>query len=212
MTTPSRDEWLAQRRKGLGGSDASAALGINQYKTNVELWEEKTGRREDVDISSQPYVKYGVECEPFMREMFKLDFPQYRVDHEENVVLQHPEYPQLQASLDGALFDENNRLGVLEIKTTNIQSGLDYRNWKNRVPQNYYIQVLHYMMVIGAEFAVLKARLRSDWGGDIQITENHYFLERSECQTDIDYLLVEELKFWKLVETDTRPDLILPEI
>ncbi|OEU67123.1 MAG: recombinase [Desulfovibrio sp. S3730MH75] len=212
MTTPSREEWLAQRRKGLGGSDASAALGLNPWKTNVELWEEKTGRREDEDISGKACVQYGNDCEPLMREMFKLDFPQYRVEHAENVVLQHPEYPNLQASLDGKLFDENNRLGILEIKTTNIQRGVDYQKWDNQVPQNYFIQLLHYMLVTGAEFAILKARLKSDWGGEIRITEKHYTFERTDLEADIAYLFEQEIAFWEYVLSDTRPNLILPEI
>ena len=38
------DEWLAFRNTGIGGSDAAAVLGENPWKTNVELWEEKTGK------------------------------------------------------------------------------------------------------------------------------------------------------------------------
>ena len=40
-----REEWLKERKKGIGGSDAATVLGKNPWKTNVELWEEKTGRR-----------------------------------------------------------------------------------------------------------------------------------------------------------------------
>ena len=36
----SMEEWLVNR-KGIGGSDASAILGLNPYKTNQELWMEK---------------------------------------------------------------------------------------------------------------------------------------------------------------------------
>ncbi|WP_319764453.1 YqaJ viral recombinase family protein [Maridesulfovibrio sp.] len=212
MTTPTRKEWLEARRKGLGGSDASVALGLSQWKTNVELWEEKTGRREDEDISDKECVKYGVACEPLMREMFKLDYPEFRVKHEENVVLQHPVYPQLQASLDGMLWDQAGRLGILEIKTTTVQRGADYDKWKNKVPQNYFIQLLHYMLVTGAQFAILKARIKNEWGGSVSITENHYHFERSNHIGDTIHLLKAELAFWRYVETDTRPDLILPKI
>jgi len=37
-------EWLEYRRLGIGGSDASVVCGINQYKSPVELWLEKTGQ------------------------------------------------------------------------------------------------------------------------------------------------------------------------
>lgn len=43
--------WLKGRLNGIGGSDASAVVGKNPYKTNIELFEEKTGRRIAPDIS-----------------------------------------------------------------------------------------------------------------------------------------------------------------
>lgn len=39
-----REEWLAIRQTGLGGSDIAAALGVSPWKTPVELWMEKTGQ------------------------------------------------------------------------------------------------------------------------------------------------------------------------
>jgi predicted phage-related endonuclease len=38
-----REEWLVLRRKGIGGSDVSAILGINPWKTAMDVWLEKTG-------------------------------------------------------------------------------------------------------------------------------------------------------------------------
>ena len=40
----SREEWLAYRRKGLGGSDASTVCGLNPYSCKLTLWADKTGR------------------------------------------------------------------------------------------------------------------------------------------------------------------------
>ena len=39
-----REDWLAVRKKGIGSSDAAAAVGLNPYKSQLELWMEKTGR------------------------------------------------------------------------------------------------------------------------------------------------------------------------
>lgn len=208
-----RAEWLEARKKGLGGSDASAIFGMSPWKTNVELWEEKTGRREEKNISADPYVQYGIACEPFIRSTFILDYPQYEVSHEENLSLQSEKYPQIRASLDGSLVEkETNRIGMLEIKAVFINSRADREKWKDGVPQHYFIQVLHNILVVEATFAILKARFVSDWDGDIRITERHYHFERSDHEKDITYLLEKELAFWKMVETDTRPDLILPEL
>lgn len=66
-----RSEWLKNRKK-LGGSDAAAVIGQNPYKSNVELWKEKTGQSVPEDISEKPHVRYGTEAETFLRELFKL--------------------------------------------------------------------------------------------------------------------------------------------
>ena len=53
----------------------------------------------------------------------------------------------MQASLDGELVDQDGRKGILEIKTTNILQSMQYEKWKDRIPDNYYIQVLHYLLL-----------------------------------------------------------------
>ena len=37
-----REQWLEERKKGIGGSDVACILGMSPYKTNVALWEEKS--------------------------------------------------------------------------------------------------------------------------------------------------------------------------
>ena len=83
QTFKTRQDWLAARQGRIGGSDAAAILGLNPYKTDMQMWEEKTGRRTAPDISDLPYVKYGTEAEEPLRELFKLDFPEYKVLYEE---------------------------------------------------------------------------------------------------------------------------------
>ncbi len=95
-----RSEWL-QNRKKIGGSDAAAVIGMNPYKSNIDLWKEKTGQVIPEDISDKPYVKYGTEAEGYLRELFKLDYPEYRVEYLENNSFANEAYPFAQASLDG---------------------------------------------------------------------------------------------------------------
>lgn len=206
------EEWLKNREKGIGGSDASAIIGMNPYKTNIELFEEKTGRRIPEDISEKSYVKYGTAMEPLIREQFSIDYPEYTVLYHENRILRSVAYPFLQASLDGELVDQAGRHGILEIKTTNILQSMQYEKWKDRIPDNYYIQVLHYLLVTGYDFVVLRAHLRSNWGNDRRTTVKHYFIERSEVEQDLKMLLREECRFWEYVESGRKPPLVLPEI
>ena len=205
-------EWLSGRMNGIGGSDASAVVGMNPYKTNIELFEEKTGRRIPEDISEKPYVIYGKQAEEYIRELFRLDYPEYQVEHHDFRILQSLSHPFMQASLDGELTDQEGRRGILEIKTTNILQSMQYEKWKDRIPDNYYIQVLHYLLVTGYDFVVLRAHLVSEWGRDRRTTVKHYFIEREEVREDLDMLLKEEKKFWAYVESGRKPPLILPDV
>ena len=212
ITLNSREEWLKHRMNYLGGSEASSVIGMNPYRNNVELWKIKTGQMIPEDISDKPYVKYGTEAEQHLRELFKLDFPKYHVFYEENNMWLNDKMPFAHASLDGWLIDEEGRKGILEIKTTNILQSMQKEKWNNRLPDNYYIQILHYLMVTEFDFAILKAQLKSEFNGEIYIQTKHYKIERLEVEADIEFLESSERKFWKQVQERRKPDLILPNI
>jgi len=208
----SHREWLDSRKNRIGGSDASAILGMNPYKSNVDLWLEKRGEIETEDISDKPYVQYGTNAEYYLRELFKLDFPQYKVEYYENNMIINDKYPFAHASLDGELTDEEGRKGILEIKTTNILQSMQKEKWKDKIPDSYYIQVLHYLMVTEYDFVILKAQLKSEFDENVYLQTKHYFIEREEVLEDIEYLIKEEIKFYNLLTKGIRPNLILPEI
>lgn len=210
-TLASHEEWLASRKK-IGGSDAACILGLNPYKSNIELFDIKTGKTEQEDISDKPYVKYGTEAEEHLRELFKLDFPQYKVDYVENNMWENDKYPFAHASLDAWITDEKGRMGVWECKTTEIINSLQKEKWDNAIPDNYYIQVLHYLMVCEFDFAILKAQLKYRHNDEMWLVTKHYHIERSEVEEDIQYLAEKEKEFWQHVESGKRPPLILPEI
>ena len=209
---PNREDWLKHRTK-IGGSDASAILGKNPYKTNVELWKDKAFHLMPEDISDKPYVKYGTEAEKYLRELFKMDYPQYEMFYEENNMWTNDAYPFAHASLDGWLKDEAGRMGVWECKTPNILQSRQKEKWDHRLPENYYIQILHYLMVTEFEFVELKAQLKSVFSdGTVYLQTRHYHIERSDVEVDIEYLADEERKFWTCVENMKAPPLVLPEI
>ena len=206
-------EWLKARLKGIGGSDAGAAIGKNKYKNNVELWREKTGKMIPEDISDKPAVIFGKIAEPNLREMFKLDHPQYTVDYHEFYMYLNDDYPFIFATLDGELTDKNGRKGILEIKTTTIQNKLQWDDWDDdRIPDSYYVQILHQLAATGWDFAALKAYIRYYRNGFLQAAVRHYFIERSEVENEIEFLIEQEKSFWKSVTENKEPALILPEI
>lgn len=209
---PSREAWLKARKNHIGGSDAASCIGMNPYKDNVTLWEEKMGLVDPEDISDKDYVQYGIQAEEHLRALFSADYPEYKVLYDENNMFRNSKYPWMHASLDGELIDYRGRHGILEIKTTNLMQSTQQMKWKDRIPDNYYCQVLHYLAVTEYDFAVLKAQLKSDWGGELKIITKHYFIEREDVEEDIRYLVEAEQRFWDCVESGTRPYLILPRI
>ena len=214
FTFKSREEWLQARKNYIGGSDASAIVGRNPYMSNTDLWEIKTGRREQEDISDKPYVIYGSKAEQYLRELFQLDFPEYEVRYEDNNMFWNDRYPWAHASLDGWLIEkETGRRGVFECKTTNILQSMQKEKWKDGIPDNYFCQVLHYMMVTEVDFSILKAQLKYEFPGELPYMQTrHYLIERADVEDDITYLAREEQRFWKHVVDNKRPAMILPEI
>ncbi len=207
-----REEWLKNRMNGLGGSEISAVIGCNPYMSNVDLWELKTGKRQPEDISDKPYVKYGTNAEFHLRELFKLDFPEYEVEYIDNNSFKNSRYPWALASLDGWLTDKEGRKGILEIKTTEILNSMHKEKWDKQIPQNYYCQCLFYMAVLEADFCILKAQLKTVFEGVPYLQTRHYKIERSDVKEDIEYLMSEGERFWQYVQSGNCPPLKLPPL
>ena len=222
MPIKNEQEWLKERLNGIGASEASAIMGLSPYMSNERLWEIKTRRIIADDISDSPFVKYGKAAESHLRELFALDFPQYVVEYKDFDIVRNPDYPFIFATLDGKLLEMDNskpmrkivRYGILEIKTTEILQSGQWDKWDDRIPQNYYIQVLHQLLATGWDFAILKAQIKWRKGNDINLTTRHYHIERSagDVPEDLEQLLKEEVKFWECVQEDRRPNTMLPPI
>lgn len=214
-TFDSRKSWEKARRGTIGGSDAAAALGLSPWKTNVQLWEELTGRREPEDISNNPAVRYGSEAEKHIRSLFHLDYPELRVEYDGNAFWVNDKYPFAHASVDGRLFDAADSPGILEIKTTTINSKIQLQHFNDQLPVNYYVQVLYYMAILDAVFAIVCVQLTfpAIRGGMMHKETRHYFLRRHEVKDDIKYVMDGVAEFYyKYVAPDTPPPLKLPEI
>jgi putative phage-type endonuclease len=95
-------EWLKVRAvQGIGGSETACIIGKNPYKSNLTLWQEKTGKIKPEDISEKPAVKYGKEAEKHIRALFALDYPEYSIEYHEFDILFNDDYPFIFCTLDG---------------------------------------------------------------------------------------------------------------
>lgn len=202
-------EWLQKRKSGITGTGASAIMGYG-YLNNVEYWELKTGKRSEPDLSGNPLVQYGQQAERHLISLFALDYPEYDVVHKDFDLRVHPQHPFLLGSLDGELTEKTTgRKGILEIKTATIMNRTQWDKWEGGIPMNYFYQVLHYLLVTGFDFVILKAQLKLMTD---KIETRHYRFDRSEVREQIDELLKKELDFWQFVRKDIRPALKLPRI
>ena len=198
-----KSEWKGNR--GIGGSSASAILNANPYMSLLDLyWLLVSPYKETPDNQNDATI-YGTKCEPLIRKQFELDFPEYKVHCPYYFEMyRRKDKPFMTATLDGLLIHIlTNRKGILEIKTHDIRNKEDEENWNGKMPQNYFIQCLHYLVVRqDCDFVILCAKLRYfDYyhiDGKKLLYQKIvcYRIERSEVQDQIDYLELKETEFW----------------
>lgn len=160
----SRPEWLAERRKRIGGSDASTIVGLNPYGSLYALWAEKVGaigEKEDNEA-----MRLGRDLEDYVAKRF-TEATGKRV-RRENYLICNSLYPFAHANVDRVIVGEN---AVLECKTTSV---LNLKKFKgNDFPEQYYAQCVHYLMVACAKRIYLAVLIL---GKDFR----WYVLERDE--------------------------------
>jgi len=186
--TLSREEWLQWRHKGIGSSDAAAAVGKSPYTSPLALWLEKTGRKTAEDLSQKDAVRWGTLLEPLIAQAY-ADQTGKKV-RRVNAILQHPEHPYLLANLDRII--EGG--GILEIKTAGLRS---QGFWEEGVPEHYRIQVLHQLLVTGKSWAEVAVLI----GGQEFRT---YRIEPDGGE--LSELLHAEQAFWQYVSSDIPPE------
>ena len=145
-----REEWLKWRTKGIGGSDVSVIAGINKFRSVFQLWLEKTGQIIPEE-SENKFTHFGNVLEPIVKKEFiKVTGLKVRA---KKMLLQSDEYPFMIADLDGVIY-ENGEMCIFEAKTA---SAYKEEVWEKGVPEEYQLQVQHYMAVTGAKKTYIAA-------------------------------------------------------
>jgi len=173
-------EWLEFRERGVGGSEISAPLNMNPFKSSMRLYAEKTGYVEPLVIENEA-VYHGSHQESYVKDRIwiwhdgsKTGYienayanKQQRKYSEINSYAVNPKYPWLFASLDGLIDEGQMRLewdgegysfqgtileqpGILEVKTIRSQYA---KTWDDGLPVYYILQVIMYLIVYELEYA-----------------------------------------------------------
>lgn len=183
----SHEEWLEHRSKTIGGSDASAILGMNNYCSPYTVWADKLGKLPPKDDNEA--MRIGRDLESYVAQRF-TEKTGKKVRRENNILC-NPKYPFAHANVDRMVIGED---AGLECKTT---SSLNLTKFKNgEFPDNYYVQCVHYMMVTGCKRWYLAVLVLGKGFYD-------FVIERDE--EEINALAKSEADFWEYVKSKTPP-------
>ena len=145
-----REQWLEYRRKGIGGSDAAAVLGISPFRTGRDLYYDKLNIVTADDAENWVQLEVGTLLEPLVAKIFahKTGYKIYR----RPFMFQHPLYPWMLADLDYMVELPDGTSAILEIKTTNYNAKDNWwYNGEEIVPIYYESQGRHYMAVMNID-------------------------------------------------------------
>lgn len=172
----SRKEWLAERSKGIGGSDVAAIYGLDRYKPAVKLFYQKAGIWDTDEGDNLAAYSGRVNEDNIYENYWRYWDPD---NNNENVMLDNansgnvirkarrvnhmiinPKYPWLRANIDYQISkykDRNN--GILELKFVNSSH---WSSYKDGIPPGYLLQLQTYIGVCeydhGEIFAVKDGR------------------------------------------------------
>lgn len=146
------EQWLEERRKGIGGSDIGAIMGLNPYKSALEVWHEKVKgytKEEKENIAAE----LGIYLESWLAGKFKKWFAKNNngVNIEPQrmpYILVHPDYPYIRCNLD-FVFEDPTILetSAIECKTTNEFARDDWG--EDKIPDSYYLQGQQQLLITG---------------------------------------------------------------
>ena len=142
ITQMNREEFLKRRKLGIGGSDAGAILGVNPYATRMDIYMDKISADIDTDHPSE-FAYWGTKLEDIVAEEYTL-----RTGIKVRTRNQQFSYGEVMlANLDFVAVGKSH---ILECKTAGQFSlHLWGEDGTDQVPDSYYIQAQHYMIVTG---------------------------------------------------------------
>lgn len=180
------DEWAKWRMHGIGGSEVSTILGLNEYKSAFALWAERTGKV-DIEPVDNWSVRFGRAFEMPILQMWADDNPEYEVFLTGTYV--DNKEPHLQASPDAlARHRSTGEWIVVEVKTARY-------SW-DFLPVGYRAQLIHYLDVLGVNRGVVIAVAGWNWFESWVEYDEFEALAQRQAVT----------AFWKMIQDDKEPD------
>jgi putative phage-type endonuclease len=193
-THATRESWLIQRKNGIGGSDAAAAIGASPWKSPFALWSEKVGLVESPDLSDNEAVEWGNRLEPVIAQAYAERSGRHVTVEPPFTIRTHPEYPWMLATLDATQGDDKRGPGNVQIKTAGASHVHD---WDEEPPLHYQVQVQHEMAVSGLRWTTLVVLIGGQKLRWFDIARNERFIVA---------MIAKEQAFWQKVTDEEPPE------
>lgn len=179
VTKISHEEWLKYRKMGITGTDSGAIVGMNPYKSALQVFVDKT--TENIEVFDNEAMKQGRDLEEYVAQRF-CETTGKKV-RRANAIFSNDEHPWMLADFDRLVVGE--RAG-LECKTVSAYSA---DKWKNgAIPLHYQLQIQHYLAVSGYDAWYIAALI---FGKEFIVHK----IERDEEL--IQSLITIEKRFWE---------------
>lgn len=190
-----RARWLDARRHGVGGSDAAAIVGLNEWSTPWTVWADKRGLTPDKPDTEQ--MRIGRDLEDYVAKRFS-EASGYKVQRS-HYMWSNDKYPWALANIDRRLVGTH---AGLECKTTSAWNVKHYKG--GSFPDRFYCQCVHYMAVLDAPKWYLAVLVLGEGLHIYQMTRTKYEEIPTWCegsvfvdQQEIDTLMDAEKAFWE---------------
>lgn len=178
-----RERWLRERRSGLGGTDASAILGVSPYVSEMDVWLDKRG--EAAPIPDNPRMWWGRALEPIVAHRYEVETGR-KLFNPESAIYRHATHDVLIGTPDRVVIDYPKGLG-LDIKTAGVDQAYKWGEaGTDDIPAQYVVQACHYMMVTG--FA--------GWDVAVLIGGNDFRIYHVKRDPELEQTIRERLTAW----------------
>lgn len=185
--------WLEWRRQGIGASDVPIILGLSDFKTAYQLWEDKLGYSTEDPDKVNFIAEKGHRLEPRIRALYEVETG----DEAPSLLAQHSEHDHYRASLDGYIKQKNK---CVEIKFVGKTAGEKWQMaLKEKIPRQYEAQMQWQMLVSGAETV--------DYVAYNEEEDRIIIIPYSVDKKWLVEIIKEVEKFWKFVTTKKEPPL-----
>lgn len=208
----SREQFLLDRKSGIGGSDAAAVFGMSPYNTPLSLYMDKVGlHKENITPKQEAIFERGHVLEKLLKAIFERN---YDLKIDEAPQAEHRQYSFIRGSVDGVVKSDN---AIVEFKTSCLTSKDEWGDeLTDNIPKHYLLQVHHYLLIHEAcekvyvpvfrgsnDMLQILANLVKKYGvdfnllDDVDIKFKLYVVQKGELHAKLGALMIGKYKeFW----------------